>query len=118
MKGKIKPNGITSQKTGPTFTENDPAKFHGAGKSSGKTPANGVECGPSGSVTFTVDKAAIGSFPNADKAPPMTKVESEKTGTYSPTETAGDKTASQSGPGGPTNVPYALKERYSKGARK
>jgi hypothetical protein len=118
MKGKISPNGITSQKTGPTFTENDPAKFHGPGKSSGKIAVNGVEVGPVGGDTFTVNKPAIGEFPSKPGKEREVKTESEKSGTYSPEDTAKDKTASQEGPGGPHDRPYPLKDRYQKSGRK
>lgn len=116
MKGKIHPKGIVSHATGPTNTINDPAKFHGAGKTTGK-PDGGAEIvhgSPTGGDTFTVNRAAIGSFPNADKAPPKDKVKSEKCGTYSPEDTAKDKTASQEGPGGPKDRPYPLKTSYAK----
>lgn len=119
MKGKIKPNGIVTHATGPTNTINDPAKFHGPGKSHGKIAANGVECGPSGGVTFIKNSAAIGSFPNADKAPKSSKVEKEGgMEVFAITDTAKDKTASQEGAGGAHDRPYPLKDRYQKRSAK
>lgn len=70
--GKIHPKGIVEQAKGPTFTENDPAKFHGPGKTHGKTPANGVESGPHG-TTFLVNSTHIPT-PNADKPAKESKV--------------------------------------------
>jgi hypothetical protein len=119
MKGKIHPTGVTSQHTGPTFTENDPAKFHGPGKSSGKIGVNGVEVGPTGGDTFTVNKPAIGAFPSKPGKERTTKVESEKCApTFDIPDTTKELTASQEGPGGPKDRAYPLKDRYQKGNRK
>lgn len=111
--GKIHPKGIVEQAKGPTFTENDPAKFHGAGKTSGKTPANGVESGPHG-TTFLVNSTHIPT-PNADKPAKESKVMKTGSGDHLPAE--GDcKDASTEGTGG--GLPhYPLKSSYEKGHR-
>lgn len=119
MKGKISPNGIVATKPGPTIDCNDPAKFKGPGKSSGKIAVNGVEVGPVGGDTFTVNKPAIGQFPSKPAKERLVKTESEKCSpTFDIPETAGDLTASAEGAGGPTDRPYPLKEWYGKGGRK
>lgn len=110
MKGKIHPRGIVEQANGPTFTKNDPAKFHGEGKRSGKTPANGVMQGPHG-ITFIENSTHIRT-PNADKAAKESKVISTGKGDHLPAH--GDcKDASTEGTGG--GLPhYPLKKNYEK----
>jgi hypothetical protein len=110
---KIHPRGIVATKPGPTVTKNDPAKFHGAGKTSGKTPSNGVVHEGEG-PTITCNRTLIDS-PNADKAPMKTKVVASRgDGPITLTKTSGDLTASQTGSGGPTNQPYCLQKSYPK----
>lgn len=109
--GKIHPKGIVPQKPGPVFTENDAAKFHGEGKTHGKTPANGVESGPHG-TTFLVNSTHIPT-PNADKPAKESKVIKTGPGDHLPAH--GDcKDASTEGTGG--GLPhYPLKASYEKG---
>jgi hypothetical protein len=110
---KIHPRGIVATKPGPTITKNDPAKFHGAGKTSGKTPSNGVVKEGEG-PTITCNETLIPT-PNADKAPMKTKVVASRgDGPISLTNTASQLTASQGGSGGPTDPPYALDKSYPK----
>lgn len=113
MKKYTGSNAIVSQKPGPVFTENDPAKFHGEGKRSGKTPSNGVEQGPHG-TTFLVNSTHIPT-PNADKPAKESKVIKTGPGDHLPAE--GDcKDASTEGTGG--GLPhYPLKDSYEKGSR-
>jgi hypothetical protein len=65
-------NAITSQKVGPTFSENDPAKFTNKGKMSGKTMSNGVVDHGKG-ATWTENSTHIPTM-NADKPPMESKV--------------------------------------------
>jgi hypothetical protein len=112
--GKIHPKGIVEQAKGPTFTENDPAKFHGAGKTSGKTPSNGVESGPHG-TTFLTNSTHIRT-PNADKPAKLSKViHSADSADFLP-EHGDCKDASTEGTGGGKNE-YELKHSYEKGRR-
>lgn len=112
--GKFKAAKPVTQANGPTFDENDPAKFGNKGKTSGKTPSNGVvdeKVGP----TFTENSTHIPTM-NADKPAPMSKlIKADKsTVEIGEHETASDLTASQSGSGGPTDRPYALARSYEK----
>lgn len=102
---------IREQATGPVFTKNDPAKFKGAGKASGKTPANGIEVGPTGGMTWTENSTHIPTM-NADKPAPMSKV--KKTGKwFDPHSEASAKDASTVGSGGGLSS-YPLKSSYEK----
>lgn len=106
-------NAIVPQKPGPVFTKNDPAKFSGPGKTSGKTPSNGVVNEGEG-PTITCNETLIPT-PNADKPAKESKVISDRAShSFKPTDTAGDKTATQSGSGSPTDRPYPLATRYDK----
>ncbi len=111
---KIHPKKPVSQVTGPTFTENDPAKFKGEGKSRGKTAANGVVDHARGPV-FTENSTHIPTM-NADKPAKESKVikSGSKPEFADRDATAEDLTASKSGSGGPTDRPYALKSSYPK----
>lgn len=104
---------IREQATGPTFTKNDPAKFKGAGKTSGKTGANGIESGPHG-ITFVENSTHI-KTPNADKAARESK--DVKSGEWFDPHQAGTaKNASTCGSGGGLET-YPLKSSYEKGRR-
>lgn len=107
---KIHPKGIVKQATGPVFTCNDPLKFNGAGKSSGKTPANGVETRVPG-PTLNVNSTHIPTM-NADKAPKESKALGEKKG-EDPHQKSLAKDASTVGTSGgqPSN---SLKSSYGK----
>ena len=73
------PKAVT-QKTGPTFTENDSAKFHGAGKTSGKFAGEGAGHDAKSQKTgpvFTENSTHI-SAPNADKPAKESKQISDK----------------------------------------
>ncbi len=102
---------IREQASGPVFTKNDPAKFHGPGKSSGKTPANGVVDGSPHGITFTCNETHIPTM-NADKAPKESKSMGEHKG-EDPYEKSLAKNASDVGSSGgqPT---YSLKKSYEK----
>lgn len=113
MAGKIHPKGIVPQKAGPVFTTNDPLKFHGAGKTSGKTPANGIESGPHG-TTFLVNSTHIPT-PNADRPAPESKVRKSGKG-EDPHQPSTAKDASTEGTGGGLTH-YPLKSSYEKGHR-
>lgn len=65
-------NAITSQKVGPTFSENDPVKFSNKGKTKGKTAANAITSQKTG-ATFTENSTHIPSM-NADKPAKESKV--------------------------------------------
>jgi hypothetical protein len=67
---KIKPKGVTPQKTGAVFTCNDPLKFNKG--NTGGSRANGVSVGPTGVTTGSPHPLV--STPNANKSPPATKV--------------------------------------------
>lgn len=101
---------IREQASGPVFTCNDPAKFHGAGKSSGKTPSNGVETRVPG-PTLTVNSTHIPTM-NANKAPKVTKSFGEKSG-EDPHQSGTAKNASDKGTSGGQNS-YGLKKSYGK----
>jgi hypothetical protein len=104
---------IREQATGPTFTKNDPAKFKGAGKTSGKTAANGVVSQHTG-VVFTTNSTHIPT-PNADKPAKLSKVIREGKGDHLPAH--GDsKDASTEGTGG-GRPHYPLKSSYEKRGR-
>lgn len=110
-----KPSGsdaIVPTKPGPTVTLNDAAKFGGAGKTSGKTPSNGVVREGEG-PTITCNETLIPT-PSADKAPKGSKLIASRTGAYTPDATAGDKTATCGGDGGPEDRPYPLARSYEK----
>jgi hypothetical protein len=112
---KIHPGGIVPHADGPTSTINDPAKFHGEGKRSGKTPSNGVEDHKLGPV-FNTNSTHIPTM-NADKPAKESKVIADHkggAGSFKPTDTSGDLTSSQMGDGEPTNKPYPLKSSYDK----
>lgn len=114
--GKIKPNGIVEQANGPVFDKNDPAKFHGAGKSSGKTSSNGVVAEASGPI-FHENSTHIPTM-NADKPSKEKGMGSAKGHVnIKDHDTACDKTATQSGSGGPTDAPYALAKSYEKSGK-
>lgn len=104
---------IHATKPGPTITKNDPAKFKGEGKRSGKTPSNGVEQGPHG-ITFVENSTHIPT-PNADRPAREVKTVSTGPGDHLPAE--GDcKDASTEGTGG--GLPhYPLKKSYEKRGR-
>ncbi len=103
--GKVHPGGIVATKPGATITKNDPAKFHGAGKSSGKTPSNGVVNEATG-PTITCNSTHI-STPNADKPAKAAKVIADTQGSsFRVPCTANDVRG-----GG---APDALKARYDK----
>lgn len=101
---------IREQASGPVFTCNDPAKFHGPGKSSGKTPANGVETRVPG-PTLTVNSTHIPTM-NADKAPKVSKAFGTKSG-EDPHQKSLAKNASDVGSGG-GQPSYSLKKSYEK----
>jgi hypothetical protein len=106
-------DAIVATKPGATITKNDPAKFHGAGKTSGKTPSNGVVDEATG-PTITCNRTHIPT-PNADKPAKSSKVIASRSGSsFRVPNTSGDLTASQTGSGGPSNKPYGLKTRYDK----
>jgi hypothetical protein len=104
-KGKIHPKGIVSQATGPTFTENDAAKFDNHGKTKGKTMANGIVSEGKG-PTITCNETHIPTM-NADKPAPMSKV--KKTGKGTDVFGAA-KPSEHDFPG----APYELKTHYAK----
>lgn len=108
-------SAIREQATGPVFTKNDPAKFHGAGKTSGKTGANGVINQGHG-PTFTTNSTHIPT-PNADKPAKPTKVISSKDSADFLPEKGCSKDASTEGSSGGKNE-YELKSSYRKGGRK
>lgn len=110
-----KPSGsdaIVPTKPGPTVTLNDAAKFHGAGKTSGKTPSNGVVREGEG-PTITCNETLIPT-PSADKAAKTSKLIAARDGHFSPESTAGDLTATESGSGGPCDRTYPLARSYEK----
>jgi hypothetical protein len=111
--GKVHPGGIVPKAPGPTVTKNDPAKFHGAGKTSGKPDSDNTIVSEREGPTLTLNRTHIPST-DADKSPKVSKQISERTGTYKPEDTACDKTASQMDGGGPTDRPYPLAKRYDK----
>jgi hypothetical protein len=96
--------------SGPVFTCNDPAKFSGKGKSSGKTPANGVETRVPG-PTLTVNSTHIPTM-NADKPAPLSKAKSHGKG-EDPHQSGTAKNASDKGTSGGQNS-YGLKSSYGK----
>lgn len=101
---------IHEQAVGPTFTKNDPAKFHGEGKRHGKTGANGVIDQGHG-PTFTTNSTHIRT-PNADKPARESKLISDGEGDFLP-EHGDCKDASTEGTGG--GLPhYPLKKSYEK----
>jgi hypothetical protein len=108
-------SAIHAQETGPTLIKNDPAKFHGAGKTHGKTPANGVIEQGHGAI-FHCNETHIPTM-NADKPPRDSKSIGEKGGLFKPVEEAGHLTASQVGSGGPTDREYPLRKEYDKRGR-
>lgn len=115
MSGKIHPTKpVGGTQFGTTIQKSDPAGLHGKSKGGGKTGSNGVvphAVGP----TYDVNKSHI-SMPNANKGPDMTKVLKTTQGRESLKnhDTVCDRTASQSGPGGPTTPAYPLKTSYGK----
>ena len=108
--GKFKAAKPVPHAKGPTYTENDSAKFPNKGKSSGKTPANEIISQAEG-PTFTANKTHI-DVPNSDRMPPETKSMTTKPwfdphAVSSPVSTE-DKEVR-------TNIaPYGLKKDYSK----
>jgi hypothetical protein len=105
MKGKIRATNVISQKVGPTFTENDPAKFKGEGKTKGKTMANGIVSEGKG-PTITCNETHIPTM-NADKPAPESKVKKESKGTD---VFDAPKPSNHDFPG----APYELKTHYAK----
>lgn len=101
---------IREQASGPVFTKNDPAKFHGPGKSSGKTPANGVETRVVG-PTLNVNSTHIPTM-NANKAPKASKGMGSKSW-EDPHQSGTAKNASDKGSSGGQNS-YGLKKSYEK----
>ena len=112
--GKVHPmKPVGGTQFGTTVEKSDPAKFHGPGKTHGKTPANDVVAQKEG-PTFTANRTHIPST-NADKMPKETKLlSSGKDSLFEMTDTACDLTASQHGSGEPTDRPYGLKKSYEK----
>jgi len=111
--GKVKASNVTSQKVGPVFDENDPAKFTNKGKAHGKTPANGVETQVHG-ATFTENSTHIPTM-NADKPAKEKELSSKKWfDPHTDAESADALTASKGGSGSPTERPYPLKKSYEK----
>ncbi len=111
---KFKAAKPITQKEGPTFTDNDPAKFPNKGTKRGKTMVNGVIAEAKG-PTFTANETHIPTM-NADKPPSETKVKSDKPwfDPHTHHESADALTASQNGSGSPTDRPYPLKKEYRK----
>lgn len=108
MHGKIKPKGVVAHAIGPTFTENDPAKFKGDGKRSGKTMSNGVVSEAKG-PTITENSTHIPTM-NADIP---AKGKSRKDGKwFDPHETNKPRSAEDA----PVKLDatYKLKMSYSK----
>lgn len=109
-----KPDGdrqIIPQAKGPTFTQNDAAKFPNHGQATGKTPANGVIREGEG-PTITCNETLIPT-PSAD-VPAKYKHIADKKGTFQPEATVAKLTASEAGEGGPCDRPYPLARSYEK----
>ncbi len=111
--GKFKAAKPIATAVGPIRTANDPAKFGNKGQRSGKDPANGIVPEAKG-PTFTANETHI---PSTDANKPAKEKELTSKKWFDPHETndtAGEKTDSQSGSGGPTDRPYDLKKEYRK----
>ena len=107
---KFKAAKPVTQATGATFTENDPAKFKGEGKSRGKTMSNGVEDQSKG-ATFTCNETHIPTM-NADKPAKESKVISDKKAPeFNP---FGRKPCDANDEPVCTTPPYPLKKEYRK----
>ena len=114
MAHKIHPGGIETVKPGPTFTKNDPAKFHGPGKTSGKTDGDSTIDRQRTGPTFT-EHSPLFEFPNADTHPKSSKViASSNTKGFDLTATA--KTRIASGGSG-FNGDAGLKASYPKSGK-
>ena len=116
MKGKIHPPAPKSQGTGPVYTTNDPIKFPNKGKFSGKTKAAPVS--QSTGAVFTENSTLMPSW-GGKGSPKESKIFKTVEGhvDISSHDTVKSHTASQSGSGGPTTVPYQLKESYEKSGK-
>ena len=111
--GKVKATNVISQKEGPTFDSNDPAKFPNKGKAHGKTMSNGVETWVPG-PTFTCNSTHIPTM-NADKPAKEKELASKKWfDPHTDAESADALTASKGGSGSPTERLYPLKKSYEK----
>ncbi|HEY5211801.1 MAG TPA: hypothetical protein VIJ38_02135 [Acidobacteriaceae bacterium] len=114
MKGKIHPGGIVKHATGPTFTENDPAKFPNKGKTTGKPDGVSTVDRQRTGPTFT-EHSPLFEFPNADTHPKSSKViASSNTKGFDLTATAKTRIAS-GGSGFDGNA--GLKESYPKSGK-
>lgn len=110
---KIHPKGIVAVKAGPTITKNDPAKFRGAGKTSGKMDGAKQIVHQATGPTLTCNESHIPAM-NADVPSKHKQLGERATGGFKPTDTATDKTASQHGSGGQSDRPYPLQRSYEK----
>jgi len=113
--GKIKAKGVVPHANGPTRTINDAAKFHGAGKITGKYE-NGVISQKAGAI-FTENSTHIPSM-NPSKHGSEKELKSNKS-TVSIKEhmTTEDLTVTQKGSGEPTDRPYPLAKSYEKSGK-
>ena len=115
--GKIHPAKPVSHADGPVNTINDPAKFPNKGKTSGKTPANGVVMEAKG-PTFTCNETHIPTM-NADKPAKEKELKNSRGRVdIKEHETTGDLTVTQRGSGEPTDRPYPLARSYEKSGKK
>lgn len=106
-------SSIHTQAKGPTYTENDPAKFKNGGRG-GKSGTNGIVDHATG-PTITENSTHI-RMPDADRAPRESKVIRSGKGDFLP-KAGNAKNASTEGTGGGlTSSP--LKASYSKRGRR
>ena len=117
VSGKVRPQGVNTQATGPVFTCNDPAVGKTFGEKRGKTsgkPASGNTVIHEGEGPTITHNGTPIEQPFANVEPRITKQLAEKASTFRPLETAGELTASQSGSGGPADHAYFLSKSYDK----
>lgn len=119
MAGKIKPNGIEDAKFGTTLSNAHPAKFTNTGSSQKKkgSGTDTISSGPHG-TTFTENSSHINVPSAAGKARDGKDIaSSDETLSTSGFKTAGGKTASKDGSGGPEDRAYPLARQYEKSGK-
>ena len=113
--GKIHAAKPKTQATGPVFDHNDPLKFSGKGKTTGKFE-NGVMKQKTGEV-FTENSTLIPSMSPSKTGSGKEIGETRGRMNIKTHDTVKDRTASKSGTGEPSGPPYGLKKSYEKSGK-
>jgi hypothetical protein len=109
MSVKIHPKGVTPHHTGATFTCNDPAKFHGAGKTTGKPDGDSTIMKQKTGPTLDYNSTPV-NMPSANSNPKGSKVIGSKDGHFKP-DGHGEGASGKSGKS------YGLKDSYTKSGK-